>query len=225
MVLGMFPDWFGPPQPDWPPNTRLVGFPLWDATTETDLSAEVREFLAAGDAPIAFSPGSANRAGASILRRGRRGVRADRSARHFAHEVRRAIAGKSAAIGATFRLRAAQSAAAAHGGARASRRHRHLCAGTGGRRAAAGAADGVRSVRQFAAAGAAGRGGRDFGEAHFAARRSRHRSSGCFESPTVAANCRDLAARCDGPASLTAACVELEQLVERAGGAVEVVSR
>ncbi len=31
LVLGLFPDWFGPPQPDWPANARPVGFPLWDA--------------------------------------------------------------------------------------------------------------------------------------------------------------------------------------------------
>ena len=30
MTLGLFPDWFGPHQPDWPANTKTVGFPLWD---------------------------------------------------------------------------------------------------------------------------------------------------------------------------------------------------
>ena len=59
---GLFPDWFGPPQPDWPANTRPVGFPLWDAPRRTrrTVADEVREFLAAGTPPIAFSPGSAN---------------------------------------------------------------------------------------------------------------------------------------------------------------------
>ena len=37
LVLGMFPDWWGPPQPDWPPNTKLVGFPLWDPRPATGL--------------------------------------------------------------------------------------------------------------------------------------------------------------------------------------------
>src|SRR5262249_40873282 len=30
LVLGLFPDWFAPPQADWPPNVRLTGFPLFD---------------------------------------------------------------------------------------------------------------------------------------------------------------------------------------------------
>ena len=33
-VIGFFPDWFAPPQADWPPNVHLVGFPLWDGGTE-----------------------------------------------------------------------------------------------------------------------------------------------------------------------------------------------
>jgi UDP:flavonoid glycosyltransferase YjiC (YdhE family) len=28
LVLCMFPEWYGRPQPDWPPQTRHVGFPL-----------------------------------------------------------------------------------------------------------------------------------------------------------------------------------------------------
>jgi len=30
LVIGMFPDWFAPSQPDWPPQTKLTGFGLWD---------------------------------------------------------------------------------------------------------------------------------------------------------------------------------------------------
>lgn len=60
LVLGLFPDWFGPMQPDWPPHTALVGFPLWDPPVEQQLSAEVDEFLNAGEPPIVFAPGSAN---------------------------------------------------------------------------------------------------------------------------------------------------------------------
>ena len=60
LVLGLFPDWFGPMQPDWPAHTAVVGFPLWDPPAETELSAEVDAFLQAGDPPIVFAPGSAN---------------------------------------------------------------------------------------------------------------------------------------------------------------------
>ena len=82
LIVGLFPDWFGPPQPDWPTNVRLAGFPLWDSDVDAQLSGDVREFLAAGVPPIAFSPGSANREAQSFFaaaveacqRLGRRGI-------------------------------------------------------------------------------------------------------------------------------------------------------
>jgi rhamnosyltransferase subunit B len=76
LVLALFPDWFAAPQPDWPPNTHAVGFVLWDRpagewTLDHSLSApaaslaQAEEFLAAGAAPVVFTPGSA---GASMQR-------------------------------------------------------------------------------------------------------------------------------------------------------------
>lgn len=59
LVLGLFPDWFAPPQPDWPPNTKLTGFPLWDHSATSPLSEEAEAFLAAGEPPMVFAPGSA----------------------------------------------------------------------------------------------------------------------------------------------------------------------
>lgn len=58
LVLGFFPDWFARPQTDWPANTHLVGFPLWDGGNN-DLPPGAREFLAAGEPPVVFTPGSA----------------------------------------------------------------------------------------------------------------------------------------------------------------------
>jgi rhamnosyltransferase subunit B len=61
-VIGFFPDWFAPPQPDWPPNVHLVGFPLWDGgagASSPQTAEEAREFLAAGDPPVIVTPGSA----------------------------------------------------------------------------------------------------------------------------------------------------------------------
>jgi rhamnosyltransferase subunit B len=66
-LIALFPDWFGDPQPDWPPQFRLVGFVLSDATCAPDPTrVETRavaldEFLSAGAPPIVFTPGSANR--------------------------------------------------------------------------------------------------------------------------------------------------------------------
>jgi rhamnosyltransferase subunit B len=59
LVLGMFPDWFGLPQPDWPSQTRLMGFPLYDERGLIEPPAEVRDFLDQGSPPIVFTPGSA----------------------------------------------------------------------------------------------------------------------------------------------------------------------
>jgi rhamnosyltransferase subunit B len=58
-VIGMFPDWFAPPQLDWPPQTRLTGFPLYDERGVTSLDPTLLRFLASGQAPIAFTFGSA----------------------------------------------------------------------------------------------------------------------------------------------------------------------
>jgi rhamnosyltransferase subunit B len=59
LVLAMFPEWFGAIQPDWPANVRTAGFPLYDERGVTPLSESLTNFLAAGDPPIAFTPGSA----------------------------------------------------------------------------------------------------------------------------------------------------------------------
>jgi rhamnosyltransferase subunit B len=80
--LCLFPDWFGPMQPDWPPQTVHAGFPLWDERTLTPMAAEVEAFLQAGDRPIAFTPGSAMLHGQEFFqaaveaceRLGRRGI-------------------------------------------------------------------------------------------------------------------------------------------------------
>jgi len=67
LVLGMFPEWFAPTQPDWPEQIALTGFPLWDQPTEAGLPLEVEEFLRGGDAPIVFTPGSAMAHGQSFF--------------------------------------------------------------------------------------------------------------------------------------------------------------
>jgi len=59
LVLCLFPDWFAPRQPDWPPNTHQTGFVLYDGSDLYKLPLAVEEFLAAGSPPIVFTPGSA----------------------------------------------------------------------------------------------------------------------------------------------------------------------
>jgi UDP:flavonoid glycosyltransferase YjiC (YdhE family) len=60
-VLGLFPAWFAPPQPDWPPRCHLAGFPLHDLGDVRGLPPDVEQFLAAGPRPVVFTAGSAMR--------------------------------------------------------------------------------------------------------------------------------------------------------------------
>jgi rhamnosyltransferase subunit B len=57
-VLGLFPEWFAPPQTDWPPKVTLTGFPLFDEADFRNVDEELENFLAKGPAPIVFTPGS-----------------------------------------------------------------------------------------------------------------------------------------------------------------------
>jgi len=59
-VLGLFPEWFAPPQPDWPEHVHLADFPLWDPQSPAPFSDELREFLDGGDPPMVITPGSAH---------------------------------------------------------------------------------------------------------------------------------------------------------------------
>lgn len=60
LTLAMFPDWFAPPQADWPAGVVLTGFPLYDHGDIQPLSPELSAFLQAGGAPIGFTTGTAN---------------------------------------------------------------------------------------------------------------------------------------------------------------------
>jgi len=81
-VIALFPDWFGPPQPDWPKQTRLTGFPMFDESGLRELPAGLEDFLNAGEPPLVFTPGSAMSQGGTFFREaagalkllGRRGI-------------------------------------------------------------------------------------------------------------------------------------------------------
>ncbi|MGD0387529.1 MAG: glycosyltransferase [Tepidisphaeraceae bacterium] len=89
-VIGLFPDWFAPPPRDWPRQTVLSGFPLYDESDVIGVDPDIEKFLMAGQPPIAFTPGSAMRHGerffAEALRTcgilGCRGVLLSRHAQH-----------------------------------------------------------------------------------------------------------------------------------------------
>jgi len=215
MMLGLFPDWFGPPQPDWPANMRLVGFPLWDAHSSAELSSDVQDFLATGSPPIAFSPGSANREAQQFFRAaveacermGRRGILLTKYADQLPTNLPRSV--QHFGFVPLSRLLPHTAALVHHGGI-----------GTCAQGLAAGVPHLVRPMafdqfdnsRRLVRLGVAEEiSVKAFRGPAIAASLERLTSS-----PTVATNCRALAARCDGPASLTAACVALEQLVPTA---------
>lgn len=39
-VFALWPEWFAPKQPDWPPQTRLMGFPLYDGSQNANSTEE-----------------------------------------------------------------------------------------------------------------------------------------------------------------------------------------
>lgn len=211
LMLGMFPDWFGPPQPDWPPNTKLVGFPLWDANAAAELSHDVREFLASGDAPIAFSPGSANReahqffeaAVEACQRIGRRGILLTKYAEQLPAKLPPSV--RHFGFVPLSRLVPHTAAMVHHGGI-----------GSCAQGLAAGVPQLVRPMafdqfdnsRRLVRLGVA----EEISVKAFRGPAIAAALQRLLSSAEVASNCRVLAARCDGPASLTAACVALEQL-------------
>jgi UDP:flavonoid glycosyltransferase YjiC (YdhE family) len=82
LALGLFPEWYAAPQPDWPASTKLTGFLRWDPHPDAAVDAEVEAFLQEGDAPIVFTAGSAGFADpsfysesvAAVRRLGRRAI-------------------------------------------------------------------------------------------------------------------------------------------------------
>ncbi|XGV95070.1 MAG: glycosyltransferase [Leptolyngbya sp. BL-A-14] len=59
LVIALFSSAFAKPQPDWPTNTVLAGFPFYDGSDRTTLAPELQQFLDAGEPPIVFTLGSA----------------------------------------------------------------------------------------------------------------------------------------------------------------------
>ena len=218
LVLGLFPDWFGPPQPDWPAHTRVVGFPLWDSSAEVELSSEVRDFLAAGPPPIAFSPGSANRGAHAFFaaaveacdRLGCRGIlltkydhqlpdRLPDSVRHFGFVPLSKLLPHTAAL-----VHHGGIGSCAHG----------LAAGVP-HVVQPMSYDQFDNARRLVRLGVAS----EIPVKRFRGRAVADALAPLLDSATVATRCRELAARCNGPAALAAACDALEQLAaSRASG-------
>jgi UDP:flavonoid glycosyltransferase YjiC (YdhE family) len=234
-IVCLFSDWFGPPQPDWPMNTTICGFSLWDTpgsvpifrpspytsptlnrkmgTDPFGLSGDIRDFLAAGPPPIAFSPGSANREAAQFFaaaidaceRSGRRGIlltkypdqlpaRLPDTVRHFGFVPMSKLLPHSAAV-------------VHHGGI-----------GSCAQGLAAGIPHIVRPMsfdqfdnsRRLVRLGVA----QEISVRRFRGRIVADALNRLLDDQSVAARCQKLAARCDGPSALAAACNALDQLAQ-----------
>jgi UDP:flavonoid glycosyltransferase YjiC (YdhE family) len=214
LILGLFPDWFGPRQPDWPANTRAVGFPLWDAPGDTSLPIDVLKFLDDGPAPIAFSPGSANNeahhffaaAVEACKRLGRRGILLTK----YDHQLPAKLPETVRHVGFVpmSQLLPRTAALVHHGGI-----------GSCAQGLSAGVPQIVRPMsydqfdnsRRLVRLGVA----KEISVRAFTGPKVAAELATLLDSPTVATRCRDLAARCNGPASLSAACDALEELVKR----------
>ncbi|HEY0007451.1 MAG TPA: nucleotide disphospho-sugar-binding domain-containing protein, partial [Tepidisphaeraceae bacterium] len=59
LTIGLWPEWFFPRQPDYPPQVRLSGFPQYDESDHLGIDPQLDAWLSAGEPPIAFTPGSA----------------------------------------------------------------------------------------------------------------------------------------------------------------------
>jgi UDP:flavonoid glycosyltransferase YjiC (YdhE family) len=68
LVVGLFPDWYGPPQADWPPQIRLAGFPVFDGGQQLPLPPDVLEFCRAGKPPVVFTFGTGMAHSAGLFR-------------------------------------------------------------------------------------------------------------------------------------------------------------
>lgn len=58
-LVGLFPEWFADPQPDWPTNLTLTGFPRFDEAGQHDIDPELAAWIDE-HRPIVFTAGSAN---------------------------------------------------------------------------------------------------------------------------------------------------------------------
>jgi UDP:flavonoid glycosyltransferase YjiC (YdhE family) len=214
LMLGLFPDWFGPPQPDWPPNSRPVGFPLWDSHDMEPLAPELLEFLAAGSPPIGFSPGSANKeahqffeAAVDACRRlDRRGILLTK----YDHQLPRNLPDSVRHFGFVpmSKLLPRTAALVHHGGI-----------GSCGQGLAAGVPHIVRPMsydqfdnsRRLEQLGVS----KEVSVRKFTGSAVAAALAPLLDSPTVATRCRELAPKCNGQAALAAACDALEELANR----------
>ena len=68
-TICLFPEWYAPPQADWPASVTFADFPLFDPHEDSLLPDRVDAFLREGDPPILFTFGSEMRQIGATLNR------------------------------------------------------------------------------------------------------------------------------------------------------------
>ena len=58
MAIGLYPNWWGAPQADWPPQCVTSDFVFWDDGSHAALPEDARRFIRQGSRPIVFTPGT-----------------------------------------------------------------------------------------------------------------------------------------------------------------------
>jgi rhamnosyltransferase subunit B len=211
LTIGMFPEWYAPPPPDWPGQVRCVGFPLYDTRGDAALPAKVESFLQAGDKPIAFTPGSAMAHGhgffrtavAACERLGRRGLLLTLHPEQIPPNLPPTVLHVDYAPFSTLLPRC--STLVHHGGI-----------GTTSQALRAGVPQLIMPLSHDQPDNAARIRRLGVGEAiypkRFTPRRVARVLGALLASRAVAHRCRELAARFDGSDAITAACTLLESL-------------
>lgn len=60
LAVTLFPSWFAPTMPDWPHPLLEGDFQLFESSKQDALSSDLSAFLAAGEKPVVFTPGTGN---------------------------------------------------------------------------------------------------------------------------------------------------------------------
>lgn len=58
LAIGLFADWYAVPQPDWIPQLKVSGFPVFDGVNGESLDSDVLEFCKAYTPPLVFTFGT-----------------------------------------------------------------------------------------------------------------------------------------------------------------------
>lgn len=214
LTLCLFPEWFAPTAPGWPKNTICAGFPLWDGARHRLLSDACRAFLDAGEPPIVFTPGSANRHSAQYLaqsvriceRLNRRGVLLTKFDEQVPPDLPASVA--RFAFEPLTRLLPRAAAFVHHGGI-----------GSSSQALAAGAPQLIRpqafdqldNAMRLTQLGVA----RELCEKQFNEQTAIEEIDALLTSQEVAVACREAAAKCDSAESMRRACESLESIAPK----------